>query len=223
MEVYAAMVDRMDQGVGKIVAELKRTGRLDDTLIFFLQDNGGCAEPIGRGPTKNRLDGPRPERPTLAPLAAEALPAALMSPQTRDGFPVRQGPNVFPGPADTYVAYGRGWANVSNTPFREYKHWVLLFGLLNCHPEIRSSAACQLLQVSRIMAPAARNRRDPAANNLIGAAQAINSAEALVFARLAAQFGPSTTYTHEVLYKNGFADPSAVALGCQARPLLNFR
>jgi arylsulfatase len=31
---------------------------------------------------------------------------------------------VIPGPADTYVAYGRGWANVSNTPFREYKHWV---------------------------------------------------------------------------------------------------
>jgi arylsulfatase len=34
------------------------------------------------------------------------------------------GNKVFPGPEDTYVAYGRGWANVSNTPFREYKHWV---------------------------------------------------------------------------------------------------
>ena len=45
-------------------------------------------------------------------------------PQTRDGFPVRQGPNVMPGPDDTYVAYGHGWANVTNTPFREYKHWV---------------------------------------------------------------------------------------------------
>ena len=30
----------------------------------------------------------------------------------------------MPGPADTYVAYGENWANVSNTPFREYKHWV---------------------------------------------------------------------------------------------------
>jgi arylsulfatase len=30
----------------------------------------------------------------------------------------------MPGPADTYIAYGRGWANVSNTPFREYKHWT---------------------------------------------------------------------------------------------------
>jgi arylsulfatase len=34
------------------------------------------------------------------------------------------GNKVFPGPDDTYVAYGRGWANASNTPFREYKHWV---------------------------------------------------------------------------------------------------
>jgi arylsulfatase len=30
----------------------------------------------------------------------------------------------MPGPPDTYIAYGRNWANVSNTPFREYKHWV---------------------------------------------------------------------------------------------------
>ena len=41
MEVYAAMVDRMDQGIGKIVAALKANGQLDNTLILFLQDNGG--------------------------------------------------------------------------------------------------------------------------------------------------------------------------------------
>ena len=44
--------------------------------------------------------------------------------QTRDGRWVRTGPEVTPGPADTYIAYGRAWANVSNTPFREYKHWT---------------------------------------------------------------------------------------------------
>jgi arylsulfatase len=44
--------------------------------------------------------------------------------QTRDGRLVRTGPGVMPGAADTYIAYGRNWANVSNTPFREYKHWV---------------------------------------------------------------------------------------------------
>ena len=124
MEVYAAMVDRMDRGIGKLVAELKRTGRFDNTLILFLQDNGGCAEVMGRGPVEGRLDGPRPDRPTLPPIPPEALPDGLVPPQTRDGYPVRQGTRVVPGPADTYVAYGRGWANVSNTPFREYKHWV---------------------------------------------------------------------------------------------------
>ena len=58
MEVYAAMVDRMDQGIGKLVAELERTGQLENTLIFFLQDNGGCARasrPNGqREPSKYR-------------------------------------------------------------------------------------------------------------------------------------------------------------------------
>jgi arylsulfatase len=47
-----------------------------------------------------------------------------MPKQTRDGYPVRTGYGVMPGPADTFVAYGRDWANVSNTPFREYKHWM---------------------------------------------------------------------------------------------------
>lgn len=124
MEVYAAMIDRMDQGIGRIVAELKKSGEFDNTLILFLQDNGGCAEVVGRGVTKGRVDGPRADKPTLTPIKPEVLPSALTPAQTRDGYPVRQGPNVIPGPYDTFVAYGRGWANVSNTPFREYKHWV---------------------------------------------------------------------------------------------------
>ena len=37
---------------------------------------------------------------------------------------MKQGTEVMPGGADTYHGYGRAWANVSNTPFREYKHWV---------------------------------------------------------------------------------------------------
>ncbi len=125
MEVYAAMVDRMDQGIGKIVDELKRTGQFENTLILFLQDNGGCAEQMGRKAEEGHPDIDRPAQPTLPAMRPEEFAAAGSVPrQTRDGFPVRMGSRVMPGPADTYVAYGRGWANVSNTPFREYKHWV---------------------------------------------------------------------------------------------------
>lgn len=122
MEVYAAMVDSMDRGIGRIVETLEKNSQLDNTLIFFLQDNGGCAETLGRKPRGRWTS--RPETAPLAPIAADALQPDMIPKQTRDGFPVVMGPGVMPGPADTYIAYGRGWANVSNTPFREYKHWV---------------------------------------------------------------------------------------------------
>ena len=103
MEVYAAMVDSMDQGVGRIVEALRRTGQEQNTLILFMADNGGCAEELG--PKAAGLHVPK---------------------QTRDGRPVRLGniPGVMPGPEDTYQSYGIPWANASNTPFRLYKHWV---------------------------------------------------------------------------------------------------
>ena len=88
MEVYAAMIDCMDQGIGRLVAALKANGQFENTLIFFLQDNGGCAEEIGRHP------------------------------------PAAKGPPPMPGTGDTWIGYGEAWANVSNTPFRYYKHYV---------------------------------------------------------------------------------------------------
>jgi arylsulfatase len=44
MAIYAAMLDRVDQNVGKLVAHLKQRGQLDNTLLVFLSDNGGNAE-----------------------------------------------------------------------------------------------------------------------------------------------------------------------------------
>jgi arylsulfatase len=43
-----------------------------------------------------------------------------------DGGPMRLGNSeeILPGAADTYASYGLPWANLSNTPFRTYKHWV---------------------------------------------------------------------------------------------------
>ncbi len=104
MEVYAAQIDRMDQGIGRILDSLEETGQLDNTLIIFLADNGGCAEELG-----------------------ERGGNSLISPSTTsDGKPVQRGndPTVMPGPETTYQSYGTPWANLSNTPFRLYKHWT---------------------------------------------------------------------------------------------------
>ena len=88
MEVYAAQIDNMDQGIGRLLGALRANGQFDNTLIVYLQDNGACAETVGRNPPKAK------------------------------------GPAPMPGPAETFIAYGEAWANVSNTPFRLYKHFV---------------------------------------------------------------------------------------------------
>jgi arylsulfatase len=47
MEVYAAMVDSMDQGIGRVMKALERGGISDNTCVMFLSDNGGCASHSG--------------------------------------------------------------------------------------------------------------------------------------------------------------------------------
>jgi arylsulfatase len=83
--IYSAMIDRMDQNIGKLTDYLESEGILDNTLLLFLNDNGACAEfsELGSG-------------------SAEQL-------GTKEGY---------------VLSYGRAWANASNTPYREYKHWV---------------------------------------------------------------------------------------------------
>lgn len=110
MEVYAAQVDRMDQGIGRIIRSLEETGELDNTLIIFLADNGACAEDI-------------PEGVTVDELVNNLM---IAKSHTRAGEEVRFGnnPDIMPGPENTYQSYGTAWANLSNTPFRLYKHWI---------------------------------------------------------------------------------------------------
>ena len=48
MAIYSAQIDCMDQGIGRIVRTLEAGGILDDTLMIFLSDNGGCHEEIHR-------------------------------------------------------------------------------------------------------------------------------------------------------------------------------
>jgi arylsulfatase len=101
MAVYAAQIDRMDQGIGRILEQVRRSGAEDDTLVLFLSDNGGCAENV---------------RPEWYDIPSK----------TRAGAAVRVGnnPAVTPGGETTFQSYGPGWANASNAPFRLYKHWV---------------------------------------------------------------------------------------------------
>ncbi len=98
MAVFAAMVERVDQGVGQIVEHLKETGDFDNTLILFLSDNGACYEwgPFG-------FDGVS-RRGTTTLHTGEDL-------------------RKIGGPG-THHSYGSAWANLGNTPFRLYKHFT---------------------------------------------------------------------------------------------------
>ena len=121
MEVYAAMVDRLDQGLGRVIEALEQREMMDNTLILFIADNGGCAEGMGR---KEGIQYKDSDPEVLKPMKATDLQMDMIPRRTREGVVMKQGTEVMPGGADTYHGYGRAWANVSNTPFREYKHWV---------------------------------------------------------------------------------------------------
>ncbi|MGK7394189.1 MAG: arylsulfatase [Candidatus Cyclobacteriaceae bacterium M3_2C_046] len=123
MEVYAAMITRMDKGIGKIVNKLETAGQLDNTLILFLQDNGGCAETLNWQASSAFEE--LPEIRAFQPMKPTDLQTRSVPEQTREGNPViKMSKKVIAGPDFTYHAYGPDWANVSNTPFRMYKHWV---------------------------------------------------------------------------------------------------
>jgi arylsulfatase A-like enzyme len=123
MEVYAAMVDVMDQGIGRVMNVLDKKGIKDNTLVFFLQDNGGCAEEFMNGqaiePYYNDV-----AADILKPMKKGEFQTEMIPKYTRDGKPVLRGKGLKPGGDDTYLGYGKPWANASNTPFRMYKHYV---------------------------------------------------------------------------------------------------
>ena len=82
MTVYAAMIDRLDQNIGRILEKLEKQGKLNNTLILFTSDNGGSSEVVN-------------------------LPGGYGE----------------IGTATNWKSLGKNWANVCNTPFREYKNW----------------------------------------------------------------------------------------------------
>ncbi|MFM9000975.1 MAG: arylsulfatase [Opitutia bacterium] len=97
MATFAAMVEHLDRGVGRILAELERAGELERTLILFTSDNGACYEwgPFG-------FDGV--SRQGRNDLHRDAALAGM-------------------GQAGTHSSYGSGWAMLGNTPLAMYKHF----------------------------------------------------------------------------------------------------
>ena len=88
MEIYAAMVDRLDQNVGRVIAALRASGELDNTVIVFLADNGAEALDV---------------ETTGAQMLAGSLKGADNSLANR-------------GAASSYLTYGAGWAQAATAP-----------------------------------------------------------------------------------------------------------
>jgi arylsulfatase A-like enzyme len=106
MAVYAAQIDRMDQGIGRVVGCLKSRGLLENTVILVCSDNGGSSEFLqeeAAGEGAGRYEG-----------------------ATFEGRPIRVGniPDIVPGGPATFMSYDLPWANASNSPFRRFKSWV---------------------------------------------------------------------------------------------------
>ena len=96
MAIYAAMIDRMDQNIARVTADLRSRGELDNTLVMFLSDNGACAEwdPFG--------------------FDVSSSPDNVLH---------RGDDLTRMGSRGTYHSVGSAWANASNTPWRMYKHY----------------------------------------------------------------------------------------------------
>ncbi|UOQ69850.1 arylsulfatase [Hymenobacter volaticus] len=100
MAVHAAMVDRMDQSIGQLIAELKRTKQYDNTVILFLSDNGASSEdPTEFGPGFDRAGSTRDNRAVVFPKQKQVLPGGEL----------------------VHAGIGEIWAHALNTPFRYYK------------------------------------------------------------------------------------------------------
>jgi len=92
MEVYAAQIDRMDQGIGRILEALRQTGQWENTLLVFLADNGGCAEELGPRMDENVRQGRVPHASTKTSDARSIKPieGVSMAPTFADAPATRQ-------------------------------------------------------------------------------------------------------------------------------------
>lgn len=97
MELYAAMIEYMDDQIGRLLDFLKQSGQLDNTVIVFLSDNGAAGEDM-----TELLD-------KLSPTARGWFEKTFDNRIENWGRP------------GSCVEYGPAWAQVSSVPFRQYK------------------------------------------------------------------------------------------------------
>lgn len=97
MELYAAMIEYMDDQIGRLLGFLKQNGQLDNTLIVFISDNGAAGEDM-----TELLD-------KLAPDARSWFDKTFDNRFENWGRP------------GSCVEYGPAWAQVSSVPFRQFK------------------------------------------------------------------------------------------------------
>jgi len=104
MEVYAAMIDNLDDHVGRLVDYLKENDLYDNTLIVFMGDNGAAAEDF-----------------------YNAYPYAGYTDHIRANFD-NSLENI--GTAKSFAAYGAQWAEAGSAPFRWRKSFMLEGGIV---------------------------------------------------------------------------------------------
>jgi arylsulfatase len=107
MELYAAMVEYMDDQIGRVFAYLKEIGEYDNTVVIFISDNGAEGNDL------------------RAMVAGQAGTFGFL--HAMNNF-AENGHNSL-GRKGTYAEYGPAWAQVSMTPFRIYKGWVAEGGI----------------------------------------------------------------------------------------------
>lgn len=117
MAVYAAMIDRLDQGIGRILDSVEKAGIADNTLIIFMSDNGGNAEELARGPRTKP-----PQHSHEGPL--HYVPPAGQGPCELRMTCAGNVPGEMPGTENTFQSIGIPWGNCANMPFRLYKHYT---------------------------------------------------------------------------------------------------
>jgi len=109
MELYAGMVENMDFHVGRLIDHLKKIGEYDNTIFIVFGDNGAEGADLFQ-----MIAG--------SPGSRDFLFAAINWSQTH--------PNAWGDPG-SYVGYGPMWAQVSMTPFSQYKAWLAEGGIRN--------------------------------------------------------------------------------------------